>query len=360
MLPQAIDIPGPAGLHSPAETPDKGPGRFEQLRSILDEGRFFKIVCAAGNRDLELVYRLSLVYTLAGALGIDVSAHVDVVKAAERGISDAIEQAPRLGFAVETRPFVTVSVGLEGDPHVRKATIDTETCTSCGDCYSQCDDQAIEEDPYRIITDLCVGCGGCAEACDAGAVTFYTDKIDLRVVLPQCIEAGAENVELHARIADDEAVMADWKAIAEILPEQFISMCLDRGELSNAHLIDRVRQARDVAGDRLIIQADGAPMSGGSDDFNTTLQAVDCANIIRKSCDDARILLSGGTNSNTGKLAALCGVDAHGVSIGTFARTLVRADIKLPEFPGDPAALDKAVRKAKWLVDANIEQLRRR
>jgi Fe-S-cluster-containing hydrogenase component 2 len=360
MSPQAVDISGQTGRPSPAETPDKGPGRFRQLRSFLDEGRFFKIVCAAGNRDAESVYRLSLVYTLAGALGIDVSAHVDVVQAAERGISEAIEWAPRLGFAVETRPFITVSVGLKGDPHVRKARIDTGACNSCGECHRQCSDQAIEEAPYRVLADRCVGCGGCADVCDAGAVAFYTDKPDLRGVLPQCIQAGAENVELHARIADDEAVMADWKAIAAILPGQFISMCLDRSELSNAHLIDRVRQARDVAGDRLIIQADGAPMSGGSDDFNTTLQAVDCANIIRKNCADARILLSGGTNSNTGKLAVLCGVDVHGVSIGTFARNLVRPDINLPEFPGDPAALDKAARKAKWLVDANIEQLRRR
>ena len=37
---------------------------------------------------------------------------------------------------------------------------------------------------------------------------------------------------------------------------------------------------KEIAGDRLIIQADGIPMSGGKDNFNTTLQAVATAEVI--------------------------------------------------------------------------------
>ena len=61
------------------------------------------------------------------------------------------------------------------------------------------------------------------------------------------------------------------------------SMCLDRKHLSNDMLIDRIKYAFDIADDRLIIQADGIPMSGGTDDFNTTLQAVSIADFINKN-----------------------------------------------------------------------------
>ena len=61
-----------------------------------------------------------------------------------------------------------------------------------------------------------------------------------------------------------------------------ISMCLDRKHLSNETLIDRIKAAKEIADDRLIIQADGIPMSGGSNDFNTTLQAVSITDVINK------------------------------------------------------------------------------
>jgi hypothetical protein len=44
-------------------------GRFQELRDILDQGRFFKVVCGAGNEDPQEVNRLCLVYTLAGCFG---------------------------------------------------------------------------------------------------------------------------------------------------------------------------------------------------------------------------------------------------------------------------------------------------
>jgi hypothetical protein len=100
-------------------------------------------------------------------------------------------------------------------------------------------------------------------------------------------------------------------------------------------------------------------MSGGADDFNTTLAAVDCAAVIRKSGIPARILLSGGTNSRSGELAALCGVDVNGVSIGTFARNLVRQEIQPPGLDQDLVRLSRAVTKARRLVETNLDPIRR-
>ena len=104
--------------------------RHEEQKKILDQGRFFKVVCGAGNEDPEEVYRLCLIYTLAGAYGIDLSANLEVVEKGMRGIDKAFEIAPHLGIQLDIRPVITVSVGIKGDPHVRKARIDRETCAA--------------------------------------------------------------------------------------------------------------------------------------------------------------------------------------------------------------------------------------
>ncbi len=354
-------ITPPNEIEQAVAPPDRAPttGRFEELRGLLDAGRYFKLVCAAGNQDAQAVRRLSLVYTLAGAVGIDVSADVDIVKASLAGIDAALALAPSMQVTLPHRPFITVSVGLPGDPHVRKSSILAQVCTSCGECQENCDDRAISDVPHVVDARLCVGCGTCAKVCEFDAIRFHTDPIDLTDVLPRCIEAGAENIELHARIPDERAVQRDWRIVADALPDQFISLCVDRGEISNAQLVARIAKAREVAGDRLIVQADGVPMSGGADDFNTTLQAVDCANVVRNIGIDARILLSGGTNSKTGELAALCGVHVHGVAIGTFARNLVRAETSLPDFESNIEAVARAVAKARRLVETNIRHVSR-
>lgn len=329
--------------------------RFKELRSILDSGKYFKVVCGAGNEDPVEVFKLCIIYTLAGAYGIDLSANEEVVKAGMRGIDHAFAIAPKLGITLHTRPFINVSVGLKGDPHVRKAVIDAEKCIACGNCVPVCDQLAITPgEPHVITTARCIGCGNCADACPSDAVSFFTRKVDFNDIIPRCLAAGAENVELHAIISDDDAVLEDWKTIAALVPDQFISMCIDRSELSNRHFARRMQQAKNIAGDRLMIQADGAPMSGGPDTFRTTLQAVACAELTEKIGIPCKILLSGGTNSKTGELARLCGLTVHGVSIGTFARNLVRDEISLDDFADNLDAIRSSVAKARKLVDENL------
>ncbi len=122
----------------PATPPNRAPtaDRFEELRSILNAGRYFKLVCAAGNRDAQAVRRLSLLYTLGGATGIDA----------------AFALAPSLQITIPHRPFI--SVGLPGDPHVRKSTILEDACPSCGECYENCDDQAISDAPHEVDANI--------------------------------------------------------------------------------------------------------------------------------------------------------------------------------------------------------------
>ena len=328
--------------------------RYEELKEILLEHRYFKVVCGAGNEDPEEVRKLAIVYTLAGANGIDVSANVDVVKSCMAGIDKAYELAPLLGRKIETRPFVNVSVGLKGDPHVRKASIDSEKCIQCGLCQVACEQKAINNE-FVVMDYRCIGCGNCANVCQSEAVAFYHKRIDLNEILPQCLDAGAENLELHAIIDDDESVIADWKLINDLIPNNFISMCLDRSQLSNIHLIKRIQTVYSISGDRTIIQADGDPMSGGSDNFNTTLQAIAIADVIQKREMPVMLLGSGGTNSKTGELAKLCDVSLNGVSIGTYARKIIQPMISVDDFENNIHAIENAVDVAEKLININLK-----
>jgi len=335
--------------------------RFEVLRDLLSRGKYFKLVCGAGNENAEEVKRLALVYTLAGANGFDVSATPKVVEACMEGIDLAYRHAGELGREIPLRPFITVSVGMPGDHHVRKAYI-VDDCVECGKCIPVCPTDAIPAD-YNIIREKCIGCGNCEAVCPpkVAAVRYEHNDKALSEILPLCLKAGAENIELHAAVPGDDKILEEWKMVSDAQPDNFVSMCLDRHHLSNMHLIERIRAAREIAGERTMIQADGVPMSGGADDFNTTLQAIAIADVIQKnlkSKDKAfrniPILLSGGTNGRTAEMARMCDVPYQGVSIGTHARKIIKAWIGEPDFENNMNAIRAAVEPAADLVERSL------
>lgn len=330
--------------------------RLKKLKELFEKRCVFKLVCGAGNEDPEEVRRLAMIYTLAGAIIHDVSANPEIVTAAKEGIDEAYLVAPAIGKKIDLRPYINVSIGIKGDPHVRKAFIIEEKCIHCGNCIPACPQEAIDGENWRIEEFRCIGCGDCERACPFSAIGFFHKRADLEKILPACIEAGCEMMELHAVSEDDEAVMKDWHLINSLIRDNFISVCLDRSCLSNHRLVSRIKEMYRVRGERMIVQADGVPMSGEGDDFNTTLQAVACADIVLKSGLPVVVLISGGTNSKTGILARQCGVMAHGVAVGSYARKIVRPFIKGQELAKD-RSLAKAVEIAEKLILANVEAL---
>lgn len=335
--------------------------RFDVMRDLLARSRYFKLVCGAGNENVDEVRRLALIYTLAGATGFDVSATPRVVEACVEGIELAYGHAAGLGKEIPIRPFITVSVGMPGDHHVRKAFI-VDDCVACGKCIPVCPTEAIPED-YQVIRERCIGCGNCEAVCPpkVAAVRYEHNDQGLAELLPLCLAAGAENIELHAAVPGDENIMQEWKVVSEAQPNNYISMCLDRFHLSNMHLIERIRAAHEIAGERTMIQADGVPMSGGADDFNTTLQAIAIADVIQKNLKgkekafrEMPILLSGGTNGRTAELAQMCDVPFQGVSIGTHARKLVKPWLCESNIESDLAELRQAIEPASDLVARSI------
>ncbi|MFH1878917.1 MAG: 4Fe-4S binding protein [Candidatus Omnitrophota bacterium] len=241
---------------------------------------------------------------------------------------------------------------MKGDPHVRKALI-TDKCVKCGMCVNECPAGAINGD-LEVMEYKCIGCGNCESACGYGAVRFYHRDRDLEGILRECEKRGAEQMELHAAVPDSDSVFDEWHMINDIISDNYVSMCLDRLHLGDSQLRRRIRRARETAPGRFIVQADGVPMSGGKDDYNTTLQAVAIADIVMKSKIDVKVLLSGGTNSLTTRLADACGVRWHGVSIGTFARNIIKDSIVKEDFMDNEKEILRSVSIAEKLVRDNI------
>ena len=323
--------------------------RFGLYMDLLQSSNYFKLVCGAGNEDKNEVEYLTYVYTLAGCAGFDVSASPEIVKSAKKGINAAFLKAHELNINIPFTPFVTVSVGMPGDHHVRKAII-TNDCVSCNLCIPTCPTDAIPAN-LVIIPELCIGCGNCEAACPpaANAIKYNHNAKELSSLLPKCVEAGAESIELHAGVPDDESTMDEWKVVADSVPNGMISMCLDRKHLSNEMLIERIKLARKIAHDRLIIQADGIPMSGGTDDFNTKEIKKK-----EKIFSNLPVLISGGTNSFTGDLARNCGVPFNGITIGTHARKVIK------KFESNPKEMSNeklqiALSNAKKLIIGNLK-----
>ena len=335
--------------------------RFGLYMDLLQSSNYFKLVCGAGNEDKNEVEYLTYVYTLAGCSGFDVSASPEIVKSAKKGINAAYLKAHELKINIPFTPFITVSVGMPGDHHVRKAII-TNDCVNCNLCIPTCPTDAIPSN-LVIIPELCIGCGNCEAACPpaASAIKYNHNSKELSTLLPKCVEAGAESIELHAGVPDDKSTIDEWKVVSESVPNGMISMCLDRKHLSNEMLIERIKLAREIANDRLIIQADGIPMSGGTDDFNTTLQAVSIADFINKEIkqkdkifSNLPVLISGGTNSFTGELARNCSVPFNGITIGTHARKVIKKFESKPHEMSNKE-LQMALSNAKKLIMGNLK-----
>ncbi|GIW22131.1 MAG: hypothetical protein KatS3mg068_1138 [Candidatus Sericytochromatia bacterium] len=337
--------------------------RFFIQKILLEKGIFFKLVCGAGNEDPEEVKRLSFIYTLAGAKGIDISANPEIVISCKKGIKEALKYSNQNIL----EPFITISIGMKGDPHVRKAIINNKKCIKCNLCIPVCPTDAIPSE-LIIKENKCIGCGNCSAICPVNVIDYYHNYKDLEKILPVCLEYGAENIELHASIYEDEIVLKEWEFITKINPNNYNSICLDRNHLSDFKLENRIKKIKEISKDKLIVQADGIPMSGSINDFNTTLQTIAIADIINKKFNkkidkktkkyvykkniEVNILLSGGTNMLTSKLAKQNNVKYQGISVGTYARNLVKDFINKKDFWTNKNLINNAVNKAKKLVNS--------
>lgn len=310
------------------------------LKELLDSNKCFKLVCGAGNEDALEVEKLVALYSAAGCKFFDLSAKPEIVDAAKRGLQG------REGY-------LCVSIGIKGDPHVRKAQIDYEKCAGCHKCEEICPQKTIKH--CKVLAPRCIGCGKCFSVCRHGAISFKTENADLREVLPPLIEKGIDCIELHAMGENIDEALEKWNFINEIY-DGILSICTARGHLSEEKMIGLIKKMIENRKPfTTIVQADGFPMSGGKDDYKTTLQAVATAEIVQNAKLPVYIMLSGGTNSKTSELANMCGINYNGIAVGTFARKIVSRWVEREDFLNNEYAFNEALKIAETLVETLCE-----
>ena len=305
------------------------------LKDLLESKKCFKLVCGAGNEDVTEVQKLVALYSAAGCKFFDLSAKPEIIDAARKGLQD------REGY-------LCVSVGIKGDPHVRKAQIDYEKCSECHKCEEICPQKTISH--CKINQIRCIGCGKCYAVCKNNAISFNYELRNLNEVLPPLIEKGIDCIELHAMSDNETETFAKWSAINNHF-DGILSICTSRENLSDQKMVEQIKKMIEQRKDyTTIVQADGYPMSGGKDDYKTTLQAVATAEIIQNANLPVYLMLSGGTNTKTSELAKMCDINYNGIAVGTFARKIVSKYIERDDFLTNKPVFEDALEIAKKLV----------
>lgn len=312
------------------------------LKELLETKHCFKLVCGAGNEDIEEIKRLVYLYAVAGCRFFDLSANGDVILAAKEA----------LDIAKVYDAYLCVSVGIKNDPHVKKAVIDYDRCVNCGACEEICPEGAIHY--AKVKKEKCIGCGRCWRVCSRAAISYISEEKDLNEVLPKIVETGIDCIELHAMGLNDEEVFSKWKYINDNF-EGLLSICTSRGQLSDEAMVKRIEKMLENRKPySTIVQSDGFPMSGGDDNYKSTLQAVATGEIVQNAKLPVYLILSGGTNAKTTELAKMCDISYHGVAVGSYARKIVRRYVERPDFWTNPVVLNSALEIVKPLIDSVI------
>lgn len=308
------------------------------LEDLLKKEHCFKLICGAGNEDCESVRKLVYLYALAGCRFFDLSANEMVIETAKEALKSANV----------TDAYICVSIGIKGDPHSNKAVINYDKCINCGSCESICPQDAIHY--AKVKKSKCIGCSRCAKVCPRQAISYISEAKELDEIMPVILENNVDCIEFHIIGQDKEEILTKW----EYLNTHFnglLSICISRGKMGDEDLISTIN---DLVGIRkpytTIIQADGFPMSGGNDDYKTTLQAVATAEIVQNTNLPVYLMLSGGTNSKTSELAKMCGINFQAVAVGSFARKIVKKYIERPDFWTNQNVIDQAVDTASSLI----------
>ncbi len=313
------------------------------LEEYVKSNNCFKLILGANNEDLDAITKFVYVYSLAGCKFFDVNASKPAIDAVKKGLEKANKQG-----------YICTSIGTKDDPHMTKCQIDKSKCTSCIRCIQACIEGAIvfDGDKLKINEAKCVGCKKCINFCKDNAIQSFQKEVDFEKTFNE-IKDLSDCIEFHIISSDKDEIFKKWEFLSNNF-NGYLSIALNRAVFSNKDIKDILSDMLKLRKEKVMIQADGSAMSGGCDNFNTTLQAVATADIIRKSNIDVPILVSGGTNSKTRELANLCNVNIQGVAIGSWARKAVREYTNKEFFWESKETISKAINTACNTVQSTL------
>lgn len=304
------------------------------------EKKFFKLILGLGNLDLEVIKRITSIYALCGCDMFDFAPDESVIET----IFSAIKS-----LNLDPKDFkMCVSTAIEGDKHAKKAFIDPLKCRKCGKCAKKCPQNAIKV--FIVDQKKCIGCQKCS--CKYGAITFRHKSVSPKMVLELVEKYDLDMIELHISTKKTKEIFETLKYFCKNTKAK-IGVCVGRQYFSDEKLNSLIKKISamvlDIKSEKIIVQADGTAISGGKDDYASTLQAVATAQILQNQ--DCELILSGGTNSFTIELAEKCNLIYKGVAVGSFARKLIESEINFDDFCSNRKIFEAALSKAKLLVE---------
>lgn len=306
---------------------------MEYIIDKLNYGHLFKLVLGLGNLNYEQIKYIIQIYSNTKMDIIDLPCD-------QRAIDLVFETLKNKNFNIENFVYC-LSFALNDDKHNMCAFVNNQKCKKCYKCLKYCPQKAIyiKEKNVLIDSNKCIGC----QKCKCKAI-LYKNKFSISEF--DAVKLANKNniniIELHASISKTKTIKKTFDNLNTHF-DGIISVCFSREYLSENKLLKLTEYfIKKRQNKPLIIQADGFSMSGGDNNYFSTLNAVSCTQLFQKylKLPCFYLFISGGTNEKTAQLASLSNIKYTGITVGSYARKII-----------ENVNMDTAIINAKRLVE---------